>query len=411
MIGMKNKRLYGILLVVVIFISVLSVKVEATETDVERYYIGEVVNTGKDNGYSGNNEIKKDDPHFGWKLGEFYIEGFTRYELDEDGNPIFLKNVGDEVTLWFDLQQDISKLNGNKNLHICEDTNGYDEKFDIEQTNLKKGTLIIRHTNYQNKTDEPQIYTNYLAAKESEGAATQVLLCEEGDYEVSLLYEIMDDGLLFFNSYTNYRIDFKFSVRNGNTMVFPFDVVTGQELTNSAFTENGFYLDLANSRYLTIDIKREVLQEGLVEDVRFNKPATDGERYTEEGIYTITTKNQYTDVVTEKKIYVGTNSILKAHVVTGLSISEIEAQVAEGATIDENGNIILLSDSVPDTQEESVLTTEQEEIQEEHPSNNGNTILVVVVSVVVVILGVVLVFVKIKKRKASEKTDEEIRIE
>ena len=46
-------------------------------------------------------------------------------------------------------------------------------------------------------------------------------------------------------------------------MVFPFDVTTGAELTNTAFTENGFYLDLAKSRYLDIDIQREVLMEGV----------------------------------------------------------------------------------------------------------------------------------------------------
>lgn len=110
-------------------------------------------------------------------------------------------------------------------------------------------------------------------------------------------------------------------------MVFPFDVLTGQELTNSVFTENGFYIDLANSRYLNIDIKRVILTEGvdgLVEDTRYNRPAADGEKFTEEGIYTITATNQYTNVKTEKKIYVGNNSLLKAHVVTGLSIEEIK---------------------------------------------------------------------------------------
>ena len=317
---------------------------DITENTKERYYIGEVVNTGKDNGYSGSKKIKEDDPHFGWKLGEFYIEGFTRYELDEDGNPIFLKNVGDEVVLWFDLQQNINKLNGSKDLTIYTDKNGYYEKFKIEKTNFKKGALITRYTNYQNKVGEPQIYTNYLSAKASKDADTEVLLCEEGDYEVSLLYEIFDDGFLFLNSYTNYKIEFKFSVRNGNTMVFPFDAKTGVELSNSAFTPNGFYLDLANSRYLKIDIKKEVLKdgvEGLVEDVRFNRPAADGEYYTEEGIYTITATNQYTGVTTEKKLYVGDNSILKAHVVTGVSVAEIEKQVKNGATITEEGKIIV----------------------------------------------------------------------
>lgn len=358
---------------------------EVTESEKERYYIGEAVNTGKDNGYSGNKKIKEDDPHFGWKLGEFYIEGFTRYELDEDGNPIFLKNVGDEVKLWFDLQQNINKLNGSKDLVINSDKNGYDEKFKIEKTNFKKGALIVRFTDYQNKTGEPQIYTNYLSAKISEDADTEVLLCEEGDYEVSLLYEIFDDGFLFFNSYTNYRIDIKFSVRNGNTMVFPFDAKTGAELSNSDFAPNGFYLDLANSRYLKIDIKKEVLRdgvEGLVEDVRFNRPATDGEYYTEEGIYTITATNQYTDVTTVKKIYVGDNSVLKAHVVTGLSVEEIEVQVKNGATISEEGKII--------------------PAEEKDNNSNGSWIFILLGTVVGVSILIAVIVIKKKKDNIDE---------
>ena len=362
--SMIYKRLLTILIAITVIVAVNPIEIQAAKSE-DRYYMGNVVNAGKDKGYSKDDVIDKDDLHYNWKLGEFYVEGYTREAFDEEGNPIFLKNVGDEVTLWFDLQQDITKLNGNEKLYITDDTNGYMEKYGIEKTNLEKGTLIIRHTDYQNKTGEPQIYTNYLSAKESEGADTEVLLCEEGDYEVCLLYEIKNDGFWFFDSYVNYKIEFKFSVRNGNTMVFPFDVETKQELSNSSFTENGFYLDLANSRYLTVDVKRELLTEGAdgwTTDVRFNKPAADGEEYTDEGIYTITVKNPYTNGETEKKIYVGTNNILKAHVTTGLAISEIEAMVEEGATIDENGTIIPADPTeepiIPETTEDTMADTE-----------------------------------------------------
>ena len=126
-------------------------------------------------------------------------------------------------------------------------------------------------------------------------------------------------------------------------MVYPFDVVTGAELTNSSITENGFYLDLAKSRYLNIDIKKEIRRagaEGLTEVTRFNKPAKDGEAYTDEGIYTITVSNLYTNQTTTKIIYVGTDSVLKAHVVTGLSIGDIESQLAVGASIADDGTLI-----------------------------------------------------------------------
>ena len=125
-------------------------------------------------------------------------------------------------------------------------------------------------------------------------------------------------------------------------MVFPFDTQTGEELTNTAITENGFYLDLAKSRYLDINIRKEMLAEGadgLVEDVRFNRPAKDGDCYTDEGIYTITVSNRYTNQQTIKKIYVGTNKILKAYMVTGLSIEEINRQLSLGAVINSDGTM------------------------------------------------------------------------
>ena len=165
---------------------------------------------------------------------------------------------------------------------------------------------------------------------------------EEGDYEVALDYEITTDELI--DKVGHYRIFFKFSVRNGNCMVYPFDVATGNELTNSSMTENGFRLDLAKSRYLKTNIKREMLKDsadGLVEDTRFNGPAKDGAEYTDEGIYTITVSNEYTGQLTTKRIYVGTNSVLRAHMTTGLSIPEINELVADGATISEDGTIQL----------------------------------------------------------------------
>jgi LPXTG-motif cell wall-anchored protein len=239
-------------------------------------------------------------------------------------------------------------LNGNDKLSICEDTNGYDEYFGIPKTNFGKGTLIIRHTDHQNHVHEPVVYTDYLSAQTSDGAAIEVRLFEEGDYEVALDYEIIKHNWDIFGwdpipEYFNYRIFFRFSVRNGNCMVYPFDVTTGAELTDSSLTENGFYLDLAKSKYLDINIKRSVRTEGaegVTEDTRFNKPAKDGEDFTDEGIYTITVHNKYTDQTTTKVIYVGTDNVLKAHVVTGLPINDIEYRLSMGATVMSDGTIV-----------------------------------------------------------------------
>lgn len=388
---------------IVLSICILSSAIVAMAKDDEEknsYRLGELYNTGKDNGYSERNVIDEKDPHYGWKLGEFFVTGFSRQILDDNGTPVFLKNTGDEVTLWFDLQQDITALNGDKKLYINEDKNGYENSFQVKKTNLKKGALLIKHTDSQNTGGLSQKHVDYLSAKVSKKANTKVLLCEEGDYEVSLLYEIKDDNFLFFDSYQNYRIDFKFSVRNGNTMVFPFDVLSGQELTNSVFTENGFYIDYANSKYLNVDVKREVLSEGvdgLVEDTRFNRPAKDGEQFTEEGIYTITVTNQYTNVTTEKRIYVGKNTLLKAHVVTGLSISEIQERISDGkAKIDEKGNIIPLNAKEDVHQKDDFNKFNTEKLSEK----------VVITIAVVILLGIIVFLVK-KKANSTSKAKEE----
>ncbi len=325
----------------------------------QRYQLGSRVKVSDGDNYTGEESIGQDDIHYGWELGEFYVSGFTERKSSGDGSMTFLKNVGDRVTLWFHLNQNINAIGGDEDLSITADTEACDQYFETDTMDFGRGTLIIRYTDYNNVTEEPVIYTNYLEANATAGADTRVQLFEEGDYEVALDYEVTRDKLM--DKVEHYRIFFRFSVRNGNCMVYPFDVETGSELTNSSMTENGFRLDLAKSRYLTINIKREVLAEsadGLVEDTRFNGPARDGAEYTEEGIYTITVHNQYTNQLTVKKIYVGTNDVLRAHMTTGLSIPEINELIEQGATIAEDGTIELAA-ALPE--EEPPEETEVEE--------------------------------------------------
>lgn len=314
----------------------------------QRYYMGDVpVNAGRDSGYSGADAIGEGDPHFGWTLGRFYVTGYTQGpDTLSAGDPVFLKNAGDTVTLWFRLDQPIDCLNGDSVLTLAWDKNGSDVHFGIPKTDFGRGTLIIRHTDYQNQPGEPVIYTDYLSALQT-GADVQVQLFEEGDYEVALNYSVRYAPLNVFDidvfpQVEDYRIFFRFSVRNGNCMVFPFDIGTGAELTNAASTASGFYLDLARSRYLDIQVKRVVMTEsadGMVEDVRFNRPARDGEQYTEEGIYTITVRNRYTGDETVKTIYVGTDERMRAHVATGIPLDEITKQLSAGATVNPDGTL------------------------------------------------------------------------
>lgn len=319
-----------------------------------RRNLGSKVRT-KSEGYQGSASMDNDDPHFGWEIGQFFVGGFTDYEDDTEGNPIFLKNNGDRLSLWFELQQDINKCYGNSAIKVIADTQGSDAHFEIpggvnKTTDFGRGALIVRKTNSDGTKGTPQLYTNYLEASASTDAITKVDLLEEGDYEVALDYAVKFDKTHIFGKSilpetAKYKIFFEFSVRNGNSMIFLFDTDNGSELSSGSFTENGFRIDYANSQYLRVNVKREVLKDGfdgLTEDTRFNSVATDGDVFTDEGVYTITVTNRDLGNVdpTVKRVYVGTDNILKAYMVNNMSISEIKEMLALGATITDEGIII-----------------------------------------------------------------------
>ena len=353
-----------------------AVDIEVPESK-NRRNLGSKIRT-KSEGYQGSASMDNDDPHFGWEIGQFFVGGFTDYEDDTKGNPIFLKNNGDKLSLWFELQQDINKCYGNNAIRVIADTQGSDAYFEVpggvnKTTDFGRGALIIRKTNPDRTKGTPQIYTNYLEASASTDAITKVDLLEEGDYEVALDYAVKFDkthilGKSILPETAKYRIFFEFSVRNGNSMIFLFDKGTGSELSSGSFTENGFRIDYANSQYLRVNVRREVLKDGfdgLTEDTRFNSVATDGDEFTDEGLYTITVTNRDLGNIdpTVKRVYVGTDNIMKAYMVNNLSISEIKEMLALGATITDEGIII-------PPEPEPVVETETEKKTEEIETND-----------------------------------------
>ena len=344
-----KKKTCLIFILILCFIIITGVPVYAEgESASQIYYFDKHYKIDKNKGFSLSKKetIKEKDNHYGWRLGRLYVSGFTQRTEDDNGNVVFLKNSGDQILLGFDLEQNIEKLNGDDNLSITYDKKGYDEYFEVSETAFGKGTLIVRHTDYQNSKGTPQVYTNYLSAKSKVNADTTVQVNEEGDYEVALDYTIKNAHRKIFGKNilpktSDYTIRlFKFSVRNGNSMIFPFDVVTGEELTNQAFTENGFKIDLAKSQYLKDFVKKETMDDLESYDTRENKPAKDGTEYTDKGVYTITVEDPSTNQITTKKIYVGTEDRYKAYVTTGLSLDEIDAQLSNGAVVAEDGNLI-----------------------------------------------------------------------
>lgn len=379
------------------------------------YHLGNKIRVAKFDSFFGEETIDQKDIHYGWDLGDFIVRGFTSHVKDSGGKVVFLKNVGDQVNLSFQLKHNINALNGDEKLTITSAEKVCDQYFETAKTNFGRGALIIRSKDYTGVKTEPQIYTNYLSAYATLDADTTVQLCEEGDYEVALDYEVTKDELI--DKVGHYRIFFEFSVRNSNCMVYPMDAVTGSELTNGSVAENGFSLDLAKSRYLDIQVQHSVLKKingSYVEDVRFNRAAKDGEKYTDEGIYTITVKNRYTGASTTKRIAVGGDSTSLAYVKNDLSLTELNTKLENGFTIQSDGSIAepisvstvpssqavsstssISASSAGKTDQATSVSTQQEKTTDRVP------VLPVVGGIAVLGAGVSVIFLKAKKSNTS----------
>lgn len=374
------------------YICNLTESAKATKpTDTPYYNLNsDPVNTGMDNGYSGNNAVKTNDVQNGWSIGQFYINGFSGsahfYSDDErkKENPIFLKNVGDKVTLWFHLdQKNLNALNENENLSINADDKGSDQYFHISKQNFKRGALIIKFTDYQGNVKK-NVYTDYLASAATTSADTKVQLFEEGDYEVALDYEIRDNSPLAWKipkpaKITAYRISFKFTLRNSNCMVYPIDLKTGGELT-VPYTSDGFRLDLAKSRYLNLSVKRRVLTDNGL-DVRSSEAVSDQTEFTDEGIYEFTVENEITKDKVSKPIYVGTNNLLKAYVKYGkdyggkYSIDDLKEMQDSGYEFTDDGTIVAPSSEKQEELNDSAKIVSSESNEQETSAEDVPTII------------------------------------
>ena len=385
----------------------------------QTYNMDETMRVKKFDSFSDEENIDSKDIHFGWKLGSFVVSGFTQRITDDPDNPIFIKKAGDTVTLSFRLKQNIDALNDDEKLKVTSIKSASDQHFGIESCKFGRGALMVQYKDYTNEKTKPQLYTDYLTATAKQEADTFIQLCEEGDYEVALDYEIKKDGMI--DTTRRYRIFAKFSVRNGSSMVYPFDLQNNAELTDGAITPNGFRLDFANSHYLTVYVKYSALNRvgnSYREDVRANRPAKDGEKYTEPGIYTIEVTTDYASQPTTKRIAVGTDPALQAYVRSGLSIEDFNSRLNDGFVIQEGGLLFkptsasiapssqAASVELPaaSTEPESASSKMEQPAQEEEKASGGFPVVVVggAVLVVAAVAGVVIV----KKKKVSPSTTE-----
>ena len=339
-------------------------KEKPVENTGKKYYYNTTDNTKstKKNDYVGNDRIDSKDPHYGWNLGSFCLSGYT----DTGDTPdIYLKTVGNRIRLSYNLEQDITKLNGNADLEIARDKKGSDGNFQTKAHDMGHGELIIKHTDAEGKSRITE-YSNYLEALAFPGADTNIQLFEEGDYEVHLDYAINDKKGL--DSKTYYRTSFSFKIRNGNCMVYVFDAQTGAELANGFLAKNGFRIDTAKSEYPKLTITKTVINDtenGLVEDTRFNMPTNDGAVYADEGIYTVKAFNRYDEKLdsTEKTVYVGNNPKIAAYAKTQnesdenkrLSIEQFNDLINDGYTV--AANYTLTAPASDDTAVPVIATT------------------------------------------------------
>ena len=268
------------------------------------------VNAGSSGGgYKEKNAISSKDPHSGWKLGRFIIAGFT-----EETNGVYLKTLGDDITLTFELYQDINELNGNSKMSIADDSKAVDVPFNYNEKSsaFGAGALLIQHEDFRHNKTPIHPYENYLRSCYSYLANTIIEINEEGTYNVALDYLVKDSS--FGGKTTGYRINFSFKVKNGDGIAFLRDVETTSELQNYSTTENGFMVDLAKSHSVKVHITRKDISiNGKALDVRQDKPASDGERFTKPGYYIIEMKNTETGKTVTKYIFVGSQADLREY--------------------------------------------------------------------------------------------------
>ncbi len=335
------------------------------------------VKTGFDNGFSGTEPITIDDPHYGWELGQFFIEGYTADRINSNGESVILKNVGDRITLSFRLDQDIDKLNGRESLQVSEDINGYDEYFQVERTNFKRGALILRYIDSENVKHDIT-YTNFLEANVRTTAETKIELFEEGDYEIALDYELIDN-----NKYNNYRMFFKFSIRNGDCAFFVKDSKNGSVIdSDNEYLKDGFTIDLAESKYLMINVKEQKLVkklDGVELNGGFSRVAKDKERFEEAGVYEVSVKNDYIDSPSVKTIYVGDDKYIRAiekykreGETSEKALENILIKLREeGYELSENGDLTPPPELMPDTDDDSGTLSENSISEQDHESDSA----------------------------------------
>lgn len=306
----------------------------------------DIIAVKADKGYAKAEEIafEKNDPQYieNERIGYFVLNGYSgNPDKNDEGNYVFTKNAGDDITLWFCLNKKVPSIfdiKGDGKVSISDDKKAYDKDVQTEETDFHYGALFVKYTNTEG-TSRTVEYYDFLRSAASPAADTRVRIYEEGNYEVTLDYEIKS-GLKKYD----YKMNFSFEIKNGNCMVFFRDKNTTSELANMALAKAGFTVDFAGSRNLNVTFQRSSILEGangaLAEDIKENKGVNDLDVFEREGIYKFTIQNKSTGQTVYKTLYVGNSKYLKALSRNVIDINALNSYILNGATITEDGEII-----------------------------------------------------------------------
>ena len=335
------KNLTAIVMALLSIMSVFALPAFATEgntdnysTNSNTYMFNETKTTADNNGYANPSALGAGDPLLGVNVVDIEIGNFSSTTIF-NGKRVFLKTSPDVPVLSINLNADLSNLGGS-GAYVCSDSATVVSDYGY-RGKVGYGLLAIEHTDHTGKKETFFIPDLFNVLKEN-GDIIPAFFGEEGSYRISVFFEteryvntVKDWKNPFYYKkkkvyeYRNYRVDTgRFELRNGNTMVYTFNSA-GNEISNGSVVTDGFYLDLANSHYLDVQLQKEVIGNsgflGETTDTRFNTVGVDKRFYDSEGLYTIVVSNPVTGASTTKKILVAgqENSTLKKAVATTYS--------------------------------------------------------------------------------------------
>ena len=368
------------------------------ETNGNTYSFSQLLSCSDRSGYTNPQTLSVGDPLVGVNVAEIRLENFSATTAKE-GKLYFLKTTPDIPMLSIVPLTDFNNLGGT-GAWINEDGDTRIPDFGFIG-GIGYGWLGISHKDYQGKIQTVCV-SNVLRKIKDGVSFTPAWFGEEGAYQIALCFEVKRqigcekkwDWWPFkyhydpIYSFTNYKIDTQFEIRNANAQVFAFDS-TGNELLSGAVCDE-FTLDFASSHYLNVNIKREITVDSneLMEatDMRFNSVAVDKRVYNTPGVYTIEVFNDITGARTTRRILVIQNETKQ----------ESEALMTAAANKYSEFSSLTATKNTGESYNDIIVSNSEQPQSKDH-----NDVIITLIICSTIIAGGVIVSVVLVKRKQN----------